>query len=257
MKATLAIAAAVTLASAVAAQDEGRLWYTEPVGTTVWTAGSEQTVSWQKHCSSENPDDLRVSLYHGGAAENVQVLVPGIGDIGTINCKKSLSGKVKLPDNLETGKTYSIHISTEPLQSYSARFTINGKAPGTGGIGGDGGSGGGSGGDGGAPGTGGGAPGTGGGAPGTGGGAPGTGGGAPGTGAPGTGAPGTGAPGTGAPGTGAPGGVNGTATVTTSALPTASTVAPTPSAPASAGSSLKTLGSFAAAVAVAVGAALF
>ncbi|KAK3828383.1 MAG: hypothetical protein J3Q66DRAFT_322523 [Benniella sp.] len=245
MKATLAIAAAVTLASAVAAQDEGRLWYTEPVGTTVWTAGSEQTVSWQKHCSSSNSDSLRVALYHGGAAENVQVLVPGIGDIGTINCKTSLSGKVKLPENLETGKTYSIHISTEPLQSYSARFTINGKAPGTGGIGGDGGSGG----------SGGGAPGGGsGGAPGTG--APGTGG--PGTGAPGTGAPGTGAPGTGAPGTGAPGtGVNGTATVTTSALPTASTVVPTPSATVSAGSSLKTVGSFAAAVAVAVGAALF
>ncbi|KAG0230177.1 hypothetical protein BGX31_005976 [Mortierella sp. GBA43] len=69
------------------------------------------------------------------------------------------------------------------------------------------------------------------GAPGTG--APGTG--APGTGAPGTGAPGTGAPGTGAPGTGAPG---------------------TPSNGQSAASSLKTLGSYAAVLAAAVGISL-
>ncbi|KAG0200563.1 hypothetical protein BGX28_006414 [Mortierella sp. GBA30] len=130
---SIAIFAAVAI-SAVAAQsagaDEGRLFYTEPITATVWTAGQSQTVAWSNVCKEQNTGDLDIVLYLGtDTSETDQVRVPGIPAIGTLNCLKSKSAVVNIPANLTTSNKYSIHVETEPLQSYSSRFTIKGIDP--------------------------------------------------------------------------------------------------------------------------------
>ncbi|KAF9284738.1 hypothetical protein BGZ68_004459 [Mortierella alpina] len=125
----IAIAAAVAISS-VAAQDEGRLAYSEPIGATVWTAGKNHTVSWSNVCKPENTGKLDIVLYIGTAASSTeQVRVPNMDAIGTLDCINSKSAVVNLPANLTTSALYSIHVDTAPLQSYSARFTIKGIDP--------------------------------------------------------------------------------------------------------------------------------
>ncbi|KAG0358429.1 hypothetical protein BC939DRAFT_528198 [Gamsiella multidivaricata] len=129
----LALLSAVAI-SAVAAQsadDEGRLFYTEPTTATVWTAGNNHTVSWNNKCKSENTGDLNIVLYLGTGANGgtEQVRVPGIEAIGKLNCLKGNTATVVLPANLTTSDKYALHVDTEPLQSYSSPFTIKGIDP--------------------------------------------------------------------------------------------------------------------------------
>ncbi|OAQ31192.1 hypothetical protein K457DRAFT_136465 [Linnemannia elongata AG-77] len=136
MKSTTFIAATLALSAAsVAAQssssDEGRLYYSSPITPTIWTAGKNETVSWTNACKPGNNESLSIVLYmnagHGSNTE--QVRVPGLRALGTLNCLKSKTATVFIPENVVTGSTYSIHVNTVPLQSYSAQFTINGVAP--------------------------------------------------------------------------------------------------------------------------------
>ncbi|KAF9191516.1 hypothetical protein BGZ51_007230 [Haplosporangium sp. Z 767] len=128
----LAILATVAI-SAVAAQTEsrGRLYYTEPVGATVWTAGQNHTVSWSNKCDPESYGKLNIALYlgTGGKEGTEQVLVPGIEAIGTVDCENSQTATVFLPATLVSSDKYSIHVSTKPDQSYSAQFTVKGVDP--------------------------------------------------------------------------------------------------------------------------------
>ncbi|KAF9575857.1 hypothetical protein EC968_001240 [Mortierella alpina] len=125
----IAVAAAIAI-SAVAAQDEGRLFYSEPIGATVWTAGKNHTVSWTNVCNKMNTGKLNIVLYLGTATSGTeQVRVPNMDAIGTLDCVNTKSAIVNLPANLTTSDKYSIHVDTEPLQSYSARFTIKGIDP--------------------------------------------------------------------------------------------------------------------------------
>ena len=126
---------AATLAASVAAQssssDEGRLYYSSPITPTVWTAGKNETVSWTNTCKPGNNESLSIVLYmnagHGSNTE--QVRVPGLRALGTLNCLKSKTATIFVPENVVTGSTYSIHVNTVPLQSFSAQFTIKGVAP--------------------------------------------------------------------------------------------------------------------------------
>ncbi|KAG0052900.1 hypothetical protein BGZ83_001985 [Gryganskiella cystojenkinii] len=130
--AILALAASVAVVAAQSpGADEGRLYYTEPTGATVWTAGKTQTVSWSNVCKSENKGDLDIVLYKGTGNNNgtEQVRVPGIPPIGKLNCLTSKSATVTLPANLTTSDKYALHVETEPLQSYSSPFTIKGIDP--------------------------------------------------------------------------------------------------------------------------------
>ncbi|KAF9901495.1 hypothetical protein EC991_006070 [Linnemannia zychae] len=126
----LAASASVVLAQSTGA-DEGRLYYTEPTSVTTWTAGTNATVSWSNVCKPENTGDLAIVLYIGTGAANgtEQIRVPGISNIGTLNCLKSKSATVFLPANLTTSNRYAIHVDTEPLQSYSSPFSIKGIDP--------------------------------------------------------------------------------------------------------------------------------
>ncbi|KAF9928366.1 hypothetical protein FBU30_002404 [Linnemannia zychae] len=135
MKATTALLSVLASASVVLAQspgaDEGRLYYTEPTSATVWTAGTNATVSWSNVCKPENTGDLDIVLYIGTGNKNgtEQVRVPNIASIGVLNCLKSKTATVFLPANLTTSDKYAIHVDTEPLQSYSSPFTIKGIDP--------------------------------------------------------------------------------------------------------------------------------
>ncbi|KAF8926955.1 hypothetical protein BGZ47_002452 [Haplosporangium gracile] len=117
MKSTAFIATTLALSVvAVSAQsDEGRLYYSSPITATVWTAGKNETVSWTNVCKPGNKDSLAIVLYMnaGHGSDTEQVRVPGLRSLGTLNCLN----------------TYSIHVDTVPLQSYSTQFTINGVAP--------------------------------------------------------------------------------------------------------------------------------
>ncbi|KAF9544324.1 hypothetical protein EC957_012205 [Mortierella hygrophila] len=136
MKSTTLIAATLALSAAsVAAQssssDDGRLFYSSPISPTVWTSGKNETVSWTNACKPGNKESLSIVLYmnSGRGSDTEQVRVPGIRALGTLNCLKSKTATVFIPENIVTGTTYSIHVNTVPLQSYSAQFTINGVAP--------------------------------------------------------------------------------------------------------------------------------
>ncbi|KAG0358526.1 hypothetical protein BG005_002208 [Podila minutissima] len=126
-----AAAAVATVSAQSAGADEGRLFYSSPISSTVWTAGKNETVSWTNVCKPENKAPLNIVLYLGTGAKNgtEQVQVPNILPIGTLNCLTSKTATVFLPANLTTSDKYAIHVDTEPLQSYSASFTINGVAP--------------------------------------------------------------------------------------------------------------------------------
>ncbi|KAF9154972.1 hypothetical protein BG015_011468 [Linnemannia schmuckeri] len=131
MKSTAFIAATLALSAvAVSAQssDEGRLYYSSPITATVWTAGKNETVSWTNACKPGNKDSLDIVLYMnaGHGSDTEQVRVPGLRSLGTLNCLKSKTATVFIPKHVVTGNTYSIHVDTVPLQSYSAQFTING-----------------------------------------------------------------------------------------------------------------------------------
>ncbi|KAF9125369.1 hypothetical protein BGW39_007446 [Mortierella sp. 14UC] len=126
----LAASASVVLAQSPGA-DEGRLYYTEPTTATTWTAGTNATVSWSNVCKPENTGDLIISLYIGTGAANgtAQDPVPGMSNIGTLNCLKSKTTTVFLPANLTTSNRYAIHVDTKPYQSYSSPFSIKGIDP--------------------------------------------------------------------------------------------------------------------------------
>ncbi|KAF9106492.1 hypothetical protein BGX27_009135 [Mortierella sp. AM989] len=127
--ATVAISAVA--AQAVDESNKGRLAYSEPIGATVWTAGSTHTVSWTNKCEKESAGALEIVLYlgTGGNGGTEQVRVPSIPAIGTLDCSKAQSAEVKIPLNLTTSDKYSILVGTKPLQSYSSPFTIKGKDP--------------------------------------------------------------------------------------------------------------------------------
>ncbi|KAG9061651.1 hypothetical protein KI688_007232 [Linnemannia hyalina] len=126
----LAASASVVLAQSPGV-DEERLYYTEPTTATTWTAGANATVAWSNVCNSKNTGDLAIVLYigTGGANGTEQIRVPGIANIGTLNCSKAQTAIVNLPANLTTSDKYAIHVDTEPYQSYSSPFSIKGIDP--------------------------------------------------------------------------------------------------------------------------------
>ncbi|KAG0279937.1 hypothetical protein BGZ95_011840 [Linnemannia exigua] len=128
---TLALSAVVTVSAQSSPSDEGRLYYSSPITSTIWTAGKNETVSWTNACKPGNKESLSIVLYMnaGHGVNTEQVRVPGIRALGTLNCLKSKTASVFIPNHITTGNIYSLHVDTVPLQSYSAQFTINGVAP--------------------------------------------------------------------------------------------------------------------------------
>ncbi|KAG0029149.1 hypothetical protein BGZ81_004079 [Podila clonocystis] len=119
MKSIAFIAAAAAVATVSAQADEGRLFYSSPISSTVWTAGKNETVSWTNVCRSENTRPLDIVLYLGTGAKNgtEQVRVPNLLPIGTLNCLTSKSATVFLPANLTTSDKYAINGVAPPTSA--------------------------------------------------------------------------------------------------------------------------------------------
>lgn len=116
--------AASALASVASAK---LLSYGEPIAATTWTAGKQESVSWSNDCSDFTGNTtlpITLNIQQNG----LQVQVPGIGPIGTLDCKKAGSTKVTIPATVASGNAYSILV-VNGEQSYSALFTIKSTVP--------------------------------------------------------------------------------------------------------------------------------
>ncbi|KAF9180442.1 hypothetical protein BGZ51_006202 [Haplosporangium sp. Z 767] len=125
VKSTALLAFAVSALASVASAE--LLSYGEPIAATTWTAGKQQTVSWSNDCSDITGNTtfpITLNIQQNG----LQVPVPGIGPIGTLDCKKSGSTKVTIPATVASGNLYSILV-VNGEQSYSALFTIKSTVP--------------------------------------------------------------------------------------------------------------------------------
>ncbi|KAF9975614.1 hypothetical protein BGZ73_000680 [Actinomortierella ambigua] len=151
MKNIIVATAAVVAFSAVAsaqtpspAPNTG-LFITQPVAATVWKSGSGNTTSTGTVSYSDNNGKNKggcswvtaanktfpIELYTlQDPATKLQVKVPGVSSIGTLDCSKdSGSATVTIPGNLPTGNSYSIMIKAGDVMSWSAVFTIQGATP--------------------------------------------------------------------------------------------------------------------------------
>ncbi|KAG0289286.1 hypothetical protein BGZ96_007121 [Linnemannia gamsii] len=116
----------LALASQVAAQI---LSYSAPIAATQWTAGKPATISWTNSCGPVDGNttfpvtlNQQVGLY--------QVQVPGIPELGYLDCKKPGKITIQVPATIPQGNAYSILV-TNGNQSYSALFTILSTIPGS------------------------------------------------------------------------------------------------------------------------------
>jgi len=125
MKSTLFSLAAFAAVASVASADQ--LAWSAPITSTVWTAGSSQTVSWTNDCSDLSNTTYPIILQEQQGAN--QVPVSGLAPIGTLDCNSAGSSPVQIPATLPTGTTYSILVTNGDGLSYSAQFTINGVNP--------------------------------------------------------------------------------------------------------------------------------
>ncbi|RPD61560.1 hypothetical protein L226DRAFT_534238 [Lentinus tigrinus ALCF2SS1-7] len=112
------------------------IYTTSPVGTTAWTAGQQQTISWQDDGSSPSLADFgnaKVSVYVGNAQQ--QTMVQSISD--SVNVA-STSSIVFTPDASvgENGAYYFIRFeslalkdatnSAYPALAFSSKYTMSG-----------------------------------------------------------------------------------------------------------------------------------
>ncbi|KAF9904633.1 hypothetical protein EC991_002507 [Linnemannia zychae] len=135
MKSTTFLAIAASTVVSVATAE--LLSYGAPISTTVWTAGSDATISWSNDCSdlanTTFPVVLQIQRLNN---DKIQDPVPGLAPLGTIDCSEPNSITIKVPTTVATGSKYSVLVNRQPDPSYSALFTINNPAipavPGTG-----------------------------------------------------------------------------------------------------------------------------
>ncbi|KAF9086625.1 hypothetical protein BGX27_003148 [Mortierella sp. AM989] len=118
--------ATLALASHASAQ---LLSYSEPISSSLWTAGNNATVSWTNACTdAKGNTTYPITLNHQVGMYQVQV--PNTGVIGTLDCSEPGSTTVAVP-MVPQGSTYSILVTNSGNQSYSALFTINSSIPGS------------------------------------------------------------------------------------------------------------------------------
>ncbi|KAG0280166.1 hypothetical protein BGZ95_011092 [Linnemannia exigua] len=110
---------ALALASQASAQ---LISYSAPIASTVWKAGSPATISWTNSCSPVE-GNTTFPVYLNQQVGQYQEPVPGIPELGYLDCKKAGKLTVQVPANLTQGNNYSILV-TNGNQSYSALFTI-------------------------------------------------------------------------------------------------------------------------------------
>ncbi|KAF9416103.1 hypothetical protein BGZ76_004709 [Entomortierella beljakovae] len=123
---TAAAIATLALASHVSAQ---LISFSQPISSTVWTAGETGTVSWSNACADPASKNNTYPITLNYQVGQFQVQVPNTGHIGFVDCTKAGTTSVKVP-LVPQGSTYSILVVNGAVQSYSAQFTINSSIPG-------------------------------------------------------------------------------------------------------------------------------
>ncbi|KAK5823617.1 hypothetical protein F5H01DRAFT_363280 [Linnemannia elongata] len=104
--------------------------YSAPIGATQWTAGQPATISWTNSCN-EIVGNTTFPVYLNQQVGLYQVQVPGIPELGYLDCKKPGKITVQVPATLPQGNAYSILVTNGGNQSYSALFTILSTIPGS------------------------------------------------------------------------------------------------------------------------------
>ncbi|KAF9961420.1 hypothetical protein BGZ72_003677 [Mortierella alpina] len=125
VKSTALLAFAASAMASIATAE--MLHYGSPIEATVWTAGKTGTVSWTNDCSDLPNTTFPINLNH--QVGTLQVQVPGLAPIGTLDCSSPGSATVQVPATIPQGSTYSILVVNGNEQSYSALFTINSSIP--------------------------------------------------------------------------------------------------------------------------------
>ncbi|KAF9537313.1 hypothetical protein EC957_008488 [Mortierella hygrophila] len=124
MKTSAILAIAASTVATVASAE--LLKYGAPISSTVWTAGSDATISWTNDCADQATTTFPVML-QTQRADGVQIPVAGLASLGDLDCAKAGSLTVQVPATVPSGKLYSILV-TNGNQSYSALFTIQNAA---------------------------------------------------------------------------------------------------------------------------------
>ncbi|KAK3816948.1 MAG: hypothetical protein JOS17DRAFT_778594 [Linnemannia elongata] len=104
--------------------------YSAPIGATQWTAGQPATISWTNSCT-DVVGNTTFPVYLNQQVGQYQVQVPGIPELGYLDCKKPGKITVQVPATLPQGNAYSILVTNGGNQSYSALFTILSTIPGS------------------------------------------------------------------------------------------------------------------------------
>ncbi|KAF9321191.1 hypothetical protein BG003_003015 [Podila horticola] len=132
VKSTITLLAVSAIASVALAQTAtlDPIAFGAPVISTVWTAGTPATVSWNNDCSelpagTNTTFPITLNLQVNG----LQQPVAG-GPIGTLDCSSKGSTTVQVP-NVPSGDVYSILVAPGGVLSYSALFKIVGTATNT------------------------------------------------------------------------------------------------------------------------------
>ncbi|KAG9071554.1 hypothetical protein KI688_005766 [Linnemannia hyalina] len=106
------------------------LAYSAPISATQWTAGKSATISWTNSCN-EVVGNTTFPVYLNQQVGLYQVQVPGIPELGYLDCKKAGKITVLVPATIPQGNDYSILVTNGGNQSYSALFTILSTIPGS------------------------------------------------------------------------------------------------------------------------------
>jgi hypothetical protein len=125
MKFAVVALSTLALASQAAAQ---LISYSAPISATIWTAGKPATISWTNSCNQVQ-GNTTFPVYLNHQVGTFQVQVPGIPELGYLDCKRAGKITVQVPA-VPQGNVYSILVTNGGNQSYSALFTINSDIPG-------------------------------------------------------------------------------------------------------------------------------
>ncbi|KAF8943911.1 hypothetical protein BGZ47_004906 [Haplosporangium gracile] len=126
---SIALIALSTLALASQATAQ-LIAYSAPIAATQWTAGKPATISWTNSCN-QVVGNTTFPVYLNQQVGTYQVQVPGIPELGYLDCKKAGKITVQVPATLPQGNAYSILVTNGGNQSYSALFTILSTIPGS------------------------------------------------------------------------------------------------------------------------------
>ncbi|KAK3847912.1 MAG: hypothetical protein J3R72DRAFT_519230 [Linnemannia gamsii] len=110
----------LTLASQTTAQ---LIMYSAPNGATVWFAGQPATISWTSSCD-QVVGNTTFPVYLIRQTGNLQVQVPGIPELGYLDCRNPGNIPIQVPATLPQSHVYSILVVNGDMLSYSALFTI-------------------------------------------------------------------------------------------------------------------------------------